>query len=691
MSLKPQAFFAAPNGIWRGVVTSLFLVGATLAVFSPVLAAGFLEWDDDLNITDNLHIRALDSPHLQWMFSDCAYMRRYVPLAWLAWAVLFRLFGLNPLAYHAWNLLLHAANVLLVFWLLRTLLDLSARGPATRNSWRPTVCAGAAALIWAVHPLRVEVVAWANCAMYTEALFLLLLSLFFYLRYATSGAGNPGPLQPSPARRLTWYSLSFFLFACSLLIYPVGVGFVVVLAILDFYPLGRFPSFPERWLGVKAFQVWADKLPFLAITLGNSFINLWARAHAGGIWAQPIPASWGFTIWHRLAQAFYIWAHYLWKPLLPVNLCPVYTTLVSFQPAQPAFVISLCLVASTTVVVLLLRRRWPLGLACWVAYLALLVPMLGLTEHPHFPADRYSYLVGILASILIAAGLSALWRYPRARASSLASTLALAGVLGCLTLRQTRIWHDSETLFRYVLANLKSDPCASDIHWRLGMILARQQRFTDAQAQFETALSLKPNFGEAHHSLGRLLMIQGRTNEAIAQFQEAVRLKPGDAPAQRDLGVALGRQGHLDDGVGHLKKALTFAPGDAEAHYGLGVTLGKQGRLDEAIGQFQEAQKLNPNWAEAHCGLGGALSRKMRLEEAIGELKEALRLNPDYAEAHCNLGVALGKQGRLEDAITHFEKALRLNPDYANAQNNLRAARNLKAAVSATPTALPQP
>jgi tetratricopeptide (TPR) repeat protein len=644
------------------VLIGFFLMAVVFAVFYRVLSASLLAWDDDINILDNPLIRGLGWDHLCRILCDYSYIPRYMPLAWLMWAVVFHFFGCNASAYHALSLVLHALDVVLVFFVIRALLALANPTGGEKTSSRNTVCALVGALLWGVHPLRVEVVAWAATTMFSAALFCLLLSFLFYLRYAS-------PTNSAP-HRATDYTVSVGLFACSLLFYPVAAMYAVVPVLLDLVVFKRLSPFPRQWQSHQARWIVAEKIPFFLLTICDMWLNLWARIHAKGIWGAPSSTQ-DFTLLDRLSQAFYMWAHYLWKPFDLLHLSPIYTTLVSFEATDWPFVLSFCAVVAITVALLLLRHRWPSGVACWIAYLALLIPVLGLTEHPHYPADRYSYMVGILVSILIAAGLSALWHYPRARVCSLASSFALAGALGYLALRQTGVWHDSETLFQYVLANLKSDLCASDIHWRLGIIFAKQQKLADAQAQFETALSLNPDLGKAHRSLGLLFMIQGATAEAIPHLQEAARLNAGDAEAHRDLGVALARQRRLEEAIGQFQEALRINPSFAKAHNDLANALLQHGQVQEAKGHVETALQISPDLAEAHNNLGNILLKEGYADEAIAHFLKALEIRPDFADAHNDLGGALLQTGRLNEAIARFQEALKLNPSDELAQYNL--------------------
>ena len=239
-----------------------------------------MQWDDDINIYDNPGIRGLDGKNLLWMFTDASYVRRYMPLGWLTWTFLYEGCGLTPAAFHLSNLLVHWMNAVLVFLVLRHLLG-AAAGDVVRTERRAQAlwAAAAGALFWAVHPLRVEVVAWASGLLYCQATFFLLAGWLAYLRYAAAGAVG---------RRAAWYGAAWVSYCASLLTYPVGLGWVVVLVLVDFYPLRRLGSGLGGWASRRAGAIWLEKVPFAVATVLALGVTLWSRAQAAGLWKPPV-------------------------------------------------------------------------------------------------------------------------------------------------------------------------------------------------------------------------------------------------------------------------------------------------------------------------------------------------------------------------------------------------------------------
>lgn len=241
----------------RDSLASLVLFLVTFAVFSRVLLGDFVRWDDDINIYANPHIQGFSAANWHWIFTTCEYPPRYVPLSWLGWAINYQISGLNPTAYHLTDLLFHAVNASLVFLLIRRLLLLAKRndsgGEQNRRVW---FCSALAAWLWAVHPFRVESVAWAAGRNYVQPFCFLMISLLCYLRFVATAAGKG-------RRRFYWSSI--LCFAASLLSFPIGLPLVVVLVVLDFYPLRRFnPGLAGLWDGA-AYRIWLEEGPLRAV------------------------------------------------------------------------------------------------------------------------------------------------------------------------------------------------------------------------------------------------------------------------------------------------------------------------------------------------------------------------------------------------------------------------------------------
>src|SRR5438552_3729104 len=594
-------------------VIPLVIAFSTFAAFLPALQNQFVSWDDAENFLDNPHYRGLGWTHLRWMWTT--HLGHYIPLTWMTLGLDYLLWGMNPLGYHLTNLLLHAENAVVFFFVVRRILTLALLG-ASERGLALAVSAGFAALVFAIHPLRVESVAWATERRDVLSGLFYLLTILVYLRASERGERGRG-----------WYWGAVALFACALLSKSMVVNLPVVLLILDVYPLRRLGG-SLGWWSEPARRVYVEKIPFVLLAAAASAIALMAQfsIHTVTSLAQ-------LSVPGRLAVSAYGLSFYLWKTVAPVNLSPLYELPPTVNPWAPPFLLSYGLVLAITAIVLALRRHVPGLPAAWFAYVVILLPVLGIFQSgSQIAADRYTYLAGLGWAILAGAGLLSCWHATRFLIPGCAVCLLVG--LGVLTWNQAQIWHDSEKLWSHAAA---IDPGSPVGQYSLGLALARQRKLTEAIEHFKTALRIKPDYADAH------------TN----------------------VGAALADQGKLAEGIDHYRQALHFKPGYAIAHINWGVALAQQGKPAEAIDHYRQALQLKPDSAEAHANWGLALADQGKLVEAIDHYRQALQIKPDSAEVHIIWGTALADRGRLAEAGEHYRQALRIKPDHAAAQSNL--------------------
>ncbi len=628
------------------------VVLVTLAVFWPALRGGFLNWDDDVNILTNPHYRGLGWGNLRWMFTT---MRNgpYQPLSWLSLAVDYLFWGMNPLGYHLTNVLLHAANAALFY---AVALRFASRGAAP-GGIPPRLTAALAALLFAIHPLRVESVAWVTERRDVLSGFFYLGAVYAYLRrHADENPSSQG-----------WQALCWSSFAMALLSKGIVMTLPLVFIVLDVYPLRRLPGQMGQWFKATYRRVWLEKAAYLIPALIIALVAYVGQQRLGSLFVESAAA--------HCAKACFGLAFYLWKTVWPVDLCPLYESPIPFDPFAWPFLASTAAVALITAALVLARRRWPAGLTAGVCYAVTLAPVLGLVSFgSQLAADRYSYLACLPWPILAAGGGG--WAWQRAKAWSrailcLGAALALTGLAG-LTWRQVGVWHDSQTFWEYTL---RLRPRTSVAHTDLGNVLAAQGKTAEAAAHYREALRIRPDWAEAHTNLGLLLAGQGRLDEAVAQHREALRIKPDNAEAHNNLGLGLAGQGRVEEAVEHYRAALSIKPELAEAYNNLGNALVGPGRLADAAAQYRDALRINPDYAPAHNNLANVLAAQGQTEASAAQYREALRLAPNYFEAHYNLGLILAKQGKVDEALGQFQEALRIRPGLAPTLRNLELLR----------------
>src|SRR3989441_1341982 len=429
------------------------------------------------------------------------HMAHYIPLTWMTLGMDYLIWGMNPVGYHLTSLLLHVTSAVVFFFLARRFLTLalpraSGRGHALVAS------AGFAALVFAIHPLRVESVAWVTERRDVLSGLFYLLTLLTYLRSCE---------RPELGR--WWYGLSVALFGCALLSKSMAVSLPVVLLSLEVSPLrGRGGSL--GWASASARRVYVEKIPFVLLAAAASALALLAQLSS-----RAMVSVAHLSALDRLAVSAYGLSFYLWKTVVPLNLSPLYMLRQTVNPAATPFIVSYGGVLAVTAIALALRRRWPGLPAAWLAYVVVLLPVLGIARNgPQIAADRYTYLAALGWAILAGAGLLSCWRRSTGSTTGAPTTWGLAGIatgvviaLGVLTWNQVHIWHDSGRLWTYALA---IDPNSPVAHSNLGDLLDRQGRPAEVRVQ--------PDLAEAHANLGLALAQQGKLAEATEHYQQAL-------------------------------------------------------------------------------------------------------------------------------------------------------------------------
>src|SRR6266571_4161992 len=607
---------------WGSWLVPALIAVVTFATFLPALHNQFVNWDDDKNFLENPHYRGLGWTQLTWMWTT--HMGHYIPLTWMTFGLDYLLWGMNPLGYHLTNLLLHAANAVVFFFITRRLLTRALPSPSERGHTL-AVSAAFAALVFAIHPLRVESVAWATERRDVLSGLFYLSAVLAYLRACDREERGRG-----------WYWGAVALFAGALLSKSMAVNLPVVLMILDVYPLRRLGE-SIGWRSKPARRIYVEKIPFVLLAAVASAIAVMAQfsIHAALPLAQ-------LSVPGRLAVSAYGLSFYLGKMIVPVNLSPLYELPRTVSPWAMPFILSFGLAIAITAIVLPLRRRM-LGLpAAWLAYLVVLLPVLGIFQSgPQIAADRYTYLAGLGWAILAGAGLLSCWRSSRRSKTGTPANWLLAGIafcvvvgLGVLTWNQVQVWHDSEKLWSHAAA---IDPRSPVGQYSLGLALVRQGKLTEAIEHFKTALQIKPEYPDAHTNVGAALADQGKLAEAIDYYREALQSKPGYAIAHINWGVALAQQGKPAEAIEHYRQALQLKPDSAEAHANWGLALADQGKLAEAIDHYRQALQIKPESTEVHIIWGTALADRGRLAEASEHYRQALQIQPDHAAAQSNL------------------------------------------------------
>ncbi|MGD0813635.1 MAG: tetratricopeptide repeat protein [Verrucomicrobiota bacterium] len=609
---------------WRAAAVCLVLAAMTFVVFGQTLRHEFIDFDDRAYVYENpLVAQGLTLKGIVWAFTHF-HSANWHPLTWLSHMLDCQLYGLHPAGHHLSNILLHIATVSALFLVLRQM---------TGAFWRSAFVAA----VFAIHPLRVESVAWVAERKDVLSGLFFMLTIGAYVRYAR--------------RAWSWrnYGLVMFLFAMGLMCKPMLVTLPVVLLLLDYWPLRRVAS-PGRLV--------AEKLPLLALSATSCVLTLSAQNEA-------MSSTASISLPLRFANALATTMIYPGQMVWPAGLAVYYPFPHNGLPPWGVALAGM-LLAGISAVAWAQRRKQPWLLMGWAWYLVLLLPVAGIIQvggQAH--ADRYTYLpqIGIYVAVT--------WLAANLRASRMIFGSLMAGVLAVLMAcawKQTAYWQDSETLWRHTLACTTSNDVA---HNNLGDVLFQKGRVDEAIAHFQQTLQINPNFKGTHYNLATALMERGRVDEAITQYREALRINPGQADAHVNLGNALRQLGSMDEAMAEYQKALQINPDSLAAHNNLGIVLSQKGRTDEAIAQFQWALQIKPDDAQARYNLGLAFFQNGRMDDAISQFQKALQFKPDYLDARVSMGIALSQDGRVAEAMIQYQLALQLQPVNPTVQNNL--------------------
>jgi len=590
----------------RFVVPVAILV-ITFACFAASIGYGFLKGDDEPLVVEATGYRGFGPENIRWMFTSFL-TGPYQPLSWLSYAIDWTVWGLKPAGFHLTNVLLHAATGLAAYFLALRLIRI-ARRSVEMTSTADRLAASFAALLFAVHPLRAESVAWVTERRDVVSGLFFVLTLMAWLRYA---------LAPSLGR----YAAAIGLFVLSLLGKATGMTLPLSLLILDVYPLrrlggGRDPTAPG------AARIILEKLPFFGVSIAIALLALHGqRTEATLVSALPIA--------QRIAIAAYAAFFYVWKTALPFGLSPLYERPEPLQPGSGLFVFSGLALVGTTVAAVAGRRKCPGFLAAWLFYLITLAPVSGLAQAGfQIAADRYSYLP-MLGFAILAGGLAR----GALGGRQVGPKLLLGGVvafLAVMTIRQVSFWADDYAVWR-------------------------------------RAVSVGTPFARSPHALANfsaLSAARGDLTAALSAAEEATRLRPGDALYWRNYAVFLKQMGRNAESLEAYRRGAECGPADADALADYGWSLAGAGRMAEAVPLFQRAIVVKQTHQRAMLGLGLAEVQQKRFDEAAATLERAMSIAPLPDDQVIGVASAWFSAGQPGRAVETLRGEVRRRPDDA--------------------------
>ncbi|HEU0210102.1 MAG TPA: tetratricopeptide repeat protein [Candidatus Udaeobacter sp.] len=583
------------------LTVGLFLVIIVWTVFGQTIRHGFINYDDGTYVYQNRDVLAgVTLRGIRWAFTF-AEIGHWHPVTWFSHMLDASVWGRRAGGHHLTNVLLHIASAFLLFLALKQM---------TGALWR----SAAVAAFFAIHPQRVESVAWISERKDVLSGLFFMATILAYVRYTA---------RPSLGR----YAVVVILFALGLMSKSMLVTLPLVLLVLDYWPLARFGHVEGKQPARNLPRLVGEKIPLLVLSVASCVMT--------SLSPEKITPVFQASLISRMENAIVSYVIYIKQMFYPVGLeLPYFNPPGGFPPWEVIACVLLLLGISGAA--FLYRERRPYFIVGWLWYLVMMLPVIGLVQISYYArADRYTYLPHIGLYLLIVWGavdLTRAWAWRR-------GVLTFAGlVVIALLVMQARVqasyWHDSERLWRYVLA-------------------------------------IAPDNFVAHVNLGLVLDAKGQVDAAIAEYEKAERIQPGYAEEHNDLGNALCRAGRVTEAIAQYEKALELVPGLPQIHNNLGTALAQNGQTTEAIAQFRKVIEINPNFAGAHGNLGYALAIEGKLDEALSELQKAAELKPDSTDIHLHLGDVFLARGQTADAIVHYKKAVELSPNNAQARRKL--------------------
>jgi hypothetical protein len=567
-------------------IVSFLISLITILVYLPALQNDFVNWDDDDYVYENPYIKSLDFRFIQWAFT-AFHAGNWHPLTWISHAVDYAVWELNPLGHHLTNIIFHGLSTFLVVILIAGLISYTknrdqttAAGEKDKRLYRTSLIAGAVTgLLFGLHPIHVESVAWVSERKDVLYAFFYLLSILWYLKYVSA-------IPTRKSSRVTRYWLCLFFFTLALMSKPMAVTLPVVLILLDFYPFSKL-DFRSAFTNRKG--VVLEKLPFLILSFGSSVVTIMAQQAGGTVQSMEVSSA-----ADRLLVSVRVFSFYLYKMLWPVDLAPLYPYPLGISVFRVEYIGSIIVFLIITGFCIYSWKRQRVWLTVWAYYLIILLPVLGIIKvGDQAAADRYTYLSSLGPFLLVGLGTARLLgkslcegegAIPRKSFVMLAAIVALTLALSALTVRQIKIWKDSMTFWEYELRIIPDS--AYRAYYNFGIIYESQGFKDKALEYYQKSVKLKPNHPFPYNNMGVILMSKGLVDEAIRAYRTALTLKHDIRNGHTNLGFAYFVKGDIGRAIKYLERAIQLVPDDSQAHLNLGIAYKSLGLTNKANEHF---------------------------------------------------------------------------------------------------------
>lgn len=613
------------------------VAAATFLAYWTVLLCDFTNFDDPEHVIANPLVRQPSLNSLTRFFTEVRQPSTvsgyYKPLTMASLMVDSWLSGtgrLKPWIFHLTNLLLHVGSAVLVVLIIAT----------ATGSWQAGAILG---LLFALHPLNVEAVAWISQRKGMLAAFFSLLAILAHLR------------RVRPGRRRFWFALELIALLLALLAKPTAVPLPLMLLAIDYWPLKRLDR-----------RALAQMVPALLLAAGFAVVTLVSHGQSSGqSYVKPDLTAAGLL----LVPAHNI-AFYLYKILVPLGLYPIYPYPQPVAATNPPYLAGLVVTALVIALVIWSwRRSRPLA-AGLAFFLLALAPVLGTVPFTHSIAgDRFAYLPMVGLLLAAAAGLAPVLAQPRRMLLVFIACFAVAGIFGLKTKLQCRVWLNSVTLWQHALAGF---PDSAFAHATMGDALVRTNRLEEALSHLRRAVELDPQSALARYNLAVALGQAGHAHQAIGQYEAVLKLVGDHAGAHCNLAPLLAGQGETDQALWHLDQAISAAPSLVHAYFNKALIQRRLGQPELAVDNLERAILLAPHWHGAHHNLAIVLTDLGRIDQAIHHYRLAIAARADYLPARFNLALLFADRGQLDLATRQLHQILSRHPEHPRARQLLQ-------------------
>lgn len=653
----------------------LILIVSISAVYSQVMHYGFISFDDYQYICTNHHVqKGITLETILWAFTS-SHASNWHPITWLSHMMDVSLFGMQAGMHHLINVIFHLLNSILLFLVFRKTTD---------KVWQSL----AVAVLFALHPVHVESVAWVSERKDVLSTFFWMLTMLAYVRYVRSA-------------NVKRYLFVLLFFSLGLMSKPMLVTLPFVLLLMDYWPLKRFTLDARNSRHVRSklpfIHLVVEKMPLFILAATSSIITFLVQKSG-----KAVVTFADFSFGERFANVVTSYVGYIWKMIWPYNLAIYYPYPASFSTLN--FTASILLLLIITIIIVKFCTTHPYLITGWFWYLGTLVPVIGLVKvGSQAMADRYTYVPFIGLFVITAWSIPNLIKKGKYRNQVVA--LSSICIVLCYLISswiQVRYWKNSIELYKHalsvtennvaVLNNLgidlmkqkefkqslnylkkaeKIDPNLSFIWINIGNTLMEMGQHDDALSYFFKAIEKESNNIGAYRKIGLTLQHLGQFDKAESYLKKAIQLDPGSAIGHADISLLYLNHGKMDKAINHIRKAYEVAPQYYEINYNYGLIMEKIGNTEKAMAHYYKTLEGNPDHVEAHINLGSILARKKMIQQALSHFSKAVHIQPDNAQAHNNLGTAFAASGKIEEAIMHYKRAIQINHRDADAHNNL--------------------